>query len=161
MAGFGGAAAAPKGKGKKAAKAVKLTLSPRRQWDTFKALVLGGSPRVKVYASLDSAEWTEVGEVAVAEPGTAQQAAQYNKRLILEHAARMKPKYALKAKELVAGVAGADGAPEKVVKNEMPSSLESGFEGAPDPTGMYKKAAAATFSSDPTAIIGSNFENKN
>ena len=76
MAGFGGAAAKPaKGKGKKAAKVDKTSgVKPRAQWDKFKDLVANGAPRVQVFASLDGEAWTEVGEVAVAEPGTAQQA---------------------------------------------------------------------------------------
>ena len=87
-------------------------------------------------------------------------AVQYNKRLILEHAARVKPALALKAKQLVAGIANADGEPEAHTKVEVPEGLVSGFEGLPDASGMYKKSTGTTFGSDPTAIIGNNFENK-
>jgi hypothetical protein len=163
MAGFGASTPAkPKGKGGKKAKAAKPaakpSASPRRQWDTFKELVSGGAPRVKVFAQLDEA-WTEVGDVSVASPGTATQAALANKRLILEHAPRIKPGLLLRAKELKLGVEGADG-PELLKKEDVPADLVSGFEGMPDPSGMYSKVKATSFGSDPTAIIGSDFTNK-
>ena len=43
-----------------------------------------GAP-AQVFGGL-AGKWTAVGEVAVKAPGTAEQAAQFNKRLILEHA---------------------------------------------------------------------------
>ena len=161
MAGFG---AAPKGKGsakgkkgaksKKAAAPPSAELSPKRQWDRFKELVSGGAPRTAVFASLDD-KWTEVGDVAVASPGTPEQAAQFNKRLILEHAPRVKPALRLRARELVVGIVGADGEPVALAKQEVPADLESGFEGAPDSSGMYSHQRGTTRTSDPTAIVGS------
>ena len=85
--------------------------------------------------------------------------AQFNKRLILEHATRVKPAYALKSKDLIAGVAGASGEAEKLVRQELPADLMCGFEGASDATGMYRKTAGISFRSDPTAIIGTDFSN--
>ena len=165
MAGFGGAAPASKGKkgksGKKGKAASKPAndVSPKRQWDRFKELVSDGAPRIKVYAQLDES-WTEVGDVAVKAPGTGAMAAMFNKRLILEHAVRVKPSLTLRARELKAGFAGADGEPELLTKQEMPADLLCGFEGLPDSSGMYSKVKPTTHGSDPTAIIGSDFTNK-
>ena len=74
----------------------KATLSPRRQWDKFKELVSGGAPRHRVYAQLEG-KWTECGEIAVS-GGTAAQGAQFNKRLILEHAVRINPALTVRAR---------------------------------------------------------------
>ena len=75
-------------------------------------------------------------------------------------ACRVKPALALKAKELKCGVAGDDGTPTVLQKQEMPEGLICGFEGAPDASGMYSKVKATSFGSDPTAIIGSDYKNK-
>ena len=66
------------------------------------------------------------------------QAAQFNKRLILEHACRVKPALALKSKELVCGVAGDDGEPVVLVRQDLPDDLVCGFEGAPDASARYR-----------------------
>ena len=159
MAGFGGGAASAKSSkkgGKKATKAPKKTASgpsPRKSWDDFKELVSGGEPRIRVYAQLPDDKWHEVGDVAVAPPGTGAQAAQANKRLILEHAPRVVPALALRAKELVCGVDGADGEPVVLTKQEMPADLVSGFEGEADASKMYKSVGGTTRNSDPTKII--------
>lgn len=151
LAGFGGASS--KGKSKKT-KAKEASLSPKRQWDKFKELVSSGAPRVKVYAQLDE-KWTEVGDVAVDASGTSAQAAQFNKRLILEHAVRVNPALQLRARELQLGIEGSDGSPEALAKQSVPLGLSCGFEGLPDSTGKYAKVRGATMKTDPTAIIGS------
>ena len=158
MAGFG-ASAPKKGGGKKKGGAKKAgtsgtQVSPKRQWDIFKELVSSGEKRTAVFAQLDG-KWTEGGDVAVSPPATAAQAAQVNKRLILEHAPRVKPALQLRAKELVAGVLGADGEPELLTKQEVPEGIVCGFEGAADASGMYAKVRGTTKNSDPTAIMGS------
>ena len=158
MAGFGGAAAKKGGrKGAKPKVDKKAGLSPRRQWDKFKELVSDGASRHKVYAQFED-KWTEAGEIAVS-GGTAAQGAQFNKRLILEHAVRVNPSLLLHARELTAGVEGADGEPAAFGKQEIPAGIVSGFEGLPDASGMYSKVAGTTRNSDPTAIIGSAARN--
>jgi hypothetical protein len=153
MAGFGGAGAKKAG-AKKAKVDKKAALSPRRQWDKFKDLVSSGADRHKVFARLDD-KFYECGDVAVA-GGTVAQAAQYNKRLILEHAVRVNPALTLRARELITGIAGADGEPEVLEKQEKaPDGMECGFEGLADASGMYSKVAGTTRNSDPTAIMGS------
>ena len=168
MAGFGGAAAPSKKKagakkGKKAKAPKAEGLSPKRQWDIFKELVSGGQPRHPVFARLDDNDWVEVGDVAVAAGGTAEQAAHAQKRLALEHAPRVAPKLALRAKDLVLGVAEKEGDEVVLVKKPaevLPEGVACGFEGRPDSSGMYRKIGQTTANSDPTAILGKNFENK-
>jgi hypothetical protein len=157
MAGFGGAPkkASIKKSGAKGSAASKL--SPKRQWDTYKELVKRkkGVEACGVHARLDD-KWHNVGTVAVdMATGTVLQAAQANKRLILEHAARVNPALALKAKDLVAGIAREGEDPIELVKQQLPEGLRSGFEGLPDASGFYTKTRGATRNSDPTAIIGS------
>ena len=159
MAGFGASkpkkgGGKKKGSAKKAVRATAMDVSPKRQWDKFKELVSSGEKRTAVFAQLDG-KWTEVGDVAVAPPATAAQAAQVNKRLILEHAPRVKPALQLRSKELVAGIAGADGEPELLTKQEVPEGIVCGFEGAADASGMYAKVRGTTKNTDPTAIMGS------
>merc|ERR1719399_397285 len=100
MAGFGAPAAKGKAKGGK-------EIAPKRQWDQYKALVKSGAKPVAVFAKLDNA-WAEVGSVAVSS-GPPAQAAQLQKRLILEHAVRVEPTFASRGRELELGVAGEDG----------------------------------------------------
>lgn len=102
MAGFGAAKPAG-GKGKagfgskgKVPKKKEL-VSPKRQWDSYTRITEAGVKPIKVFAR-DTAkdggdEWMLVGNLAIdAADGSAEQAAQYQKRLILEHAARMSPR---------------------------------------------------------------------
>ena len=49
-------------------------------------------------------DWLLVGRIAVAQPGTLQQAAQYQKRLILEHAAKISKRLRLQRRHLVCGL---------------------------------------------------------
>ena len=101
MAGFGAAKPAG-GKGKagfgskaKAPKKKEL-VAPKRQWDSYTRLTEAGAKPVKCFArdgAKDGDEWMLVGNLAIAAAdGSAEQAAQYQKRLILEHAARMSPR---------------------------------------------------------------------
>jgi hypothetical protein len=149
MAGFGAPA------GGKSAKPVvaKTELSPKRQWDKFKELVADGSPRHRVFVQLDD-KWTEVGDLAVAPPGTPAQAAQYNKRLIMEHASRVAPALALRSTELKLGIEGENGEPVLLTKQEVPDKLMCGFEGEADASGKYKSIRGTSRNSDPTTILG-------
>jgi len=62
-----------------------------------------------------------------------------SERCALEHATRVSPKLALKAKSLECGFATADGgAPGPLQKVEAADAATAGFEGAPDATGRYK-----------------------
>ena len=101
MAGFGGDKPAG-GKGKagfgskgKAPKKKEL-VSPKRQWDSYTRITEAGVKPVKVFARDGATEgdvWMLVGQLAIdAAEGSAEQAAQYQKRLILEHAARLSPR---------------------------------------------------------------------
>ena len=75
--------------------------------------------------------------------------------MILEHAPRVNPTLLTRARELVAGVAGADGGPVLLTKQEIPVDLHSGFEGLPDASGKYAAVRGVSRNSDPTAIVGS------
>lgn len=140
MAGFGSSAAkGGKKSGKNAVKPAKLSM--KRQWDRFNELSKSGAPRTPVFArvtgDVDDA-WTAVGEVACAEGVPVAAAVQLHKRFILEHAARVSPKLALKAKSLECGFASAGGAPGLLEKTDPADAASAGFEGAPDASGRYK-----------------------
>ena len=69
----------------------------------------------------------------------------------------------LRAKDLVLGVAEKEGDEVVLVKKPaevLPEGVACGFEGRPDSSGMYRKIGQTTANSDPTAILGKNFENK-
>jgi len=152
MAGFGGPK--PAASKKKAAKGgpVKKTkgaaLQPKRQWDVYRKLVNEqGTVPASVFALVPGEEekWIEVGRV-VADPaaGTAEQAAQMHKRLILEHAVRCHPVLAPKSNSLRCGIkigdAGDESQPSVLQKVEVPDSLTQqacGFEGKEDPVSGY------------------------
>ena len=77
-----------------------------------------------------------------------------------EHAPRVAPKLALRAKDLVLGVAEKEGDDVALVKKPaevLPEGVACGFEGRPDSSGMYRKIGQTTANSDPTAILGKNF----
>ena len=133
MAGFG---TKPK-KAKDSAK--KAALSPKKQWDRFKDLVKGGAPRVAVYARVRGTDaWTRVGDVACSSGVTPVAAAALHKRLVLEHAVRVAPQLAPKARELECGYAAAgDGAPILLEKTEPAAMADAGFEGLPDASARY------------------------
>ena len=101
MAGFGAAKpAGSKGKAgfgsKGKAPKKKELVSPKRQWDSYTRITEAGVKPIKVFArdtAADGDVWMLVGNVAIdAADGSAEQAAQYQKRLILEHAARLSPR---------------------------------------------------------------------
>ena len=96
MAGFGAAKPAGSKKGKAKAPKKKELVAPKRQWDSYTRITEAGAKPVKCFArdaAKDDDEWMLVGNLAIAAvDGSAEQAAQYQKRLILEHAARMSPR---------------------------------------------------------------------
>ena len=68
-----------------------------------------------------------------------EEAVQYQKRLILEHAMRMSPRLRVAKATLECGL-GEEGAVSKVAKPaDMPEVVVCGFVGAPDPGGFYAK----------------------
>lgn len=139
MAGFGGSSGSKKAAGKKAAKPAAAKLSMKRQWDRFNELVGSGQPRIPVFARIPGEQWTAVGDVACA-PGVAAAAGvQLHKRFILEHAARVSPSLALKAKSLEAGFTEGDASePSPLEKVDAADATKAGFEGAADPSARYK-----------------------
>ena len=91
MAGFGAKQVA---KGKKAKAPKKAKLSPKAQWDKYRAMLKENSPTVAVSARVKGAlgvTWHDVGFVSVRREADAQAATQFHKRLILEHALRLHP----------------------------------------------------------------------
>ena len=70
-----------------------------------------------VFARLpeEGEKWLNVGGVIVEAPGSRIQAVNAHKRLILEHAARMHPKLAVRSRELVCGFIETGEAPGEVV----------------------------------------------
>jgi len=150
MAGFGAAKPAG-GKGKagfgskgKAPKKKEL-VSPKRQWDSYTRITEAGVKPIKVFArdtAADGDVWMLVGNVAIdAADGSAEQAAQYQKRLILEHAARLSPRLKVAQATLDTGLEVL-GEPAKLVKpDNMPESLTCGFLGEPDPGGFYARGS--------------------
>lgn len=137
MAGFGAAKPAKaKGKAKK-----PPGISTKSSWDMFREL--RSSDKVltsSVFAKLpeDEAKWMNVGGIIVEAPGSRVQAVTAQKRLILEHAARLHPKLALRSRELLCGYSDTeDGvyrggevlALEKCAAPE--SAFRSGFQGLP------------------------------
>eukprot|EP00900_Chrysochromulina_parva_P023994 jgi/Chrpa1/6228/Chrysochromulina_OHIO_Genome00019351-RA len=143
MGGFGGGGS--KGTQERKAKTPKPGDSTAKQsWELFRQL--RDSDKVQattVFARLpdDDAKWLNVGGVIVEAPGNRQQAVNQNKRLILEHAARLHPRLALRSRELVCGYIETGEAPGEVVyltKCDVPPELRSGFQGLPDiKSGMY------------------------
>tara|TARA_B100000795_G_C22779312_1_gene431463 strand:- start:20 stop:718 length:699 start_codon:yes stop_codon:yes gene_type:complete len=177
MAGFGAAKPAG-GKGKagfgskgKAPKKKEL-VSPKRQWDSYTRITEAGVKPIKVFArdtAADGDVWMLVGNVAIdAADGSAEQAAQYQKRLILEHAARLSPRLKVAQVSLEDSNPNPDanpspspnpspnpkqatldtglevlGEPAKLVKpDNMPESLTCGFLGASAPPSARPRAAA-------------------
>lgn len=142
MAGFGGAS--KKGAGKKDKPASKATkLSMKRQWDRHQELVGSGSPRNLVFARIPGdEEWTPVGDVAAASGVDVAAAVQLHKRFILEHATRVSPRLALKAKSLECGFAAVGDEPSLLISKGLSPADPSGagFEGAPDPSARYAAA---------------------
>eukprot|EP00320_Phaeocystis_rex_P020429 CAMPEP_0119062504 /NCGR_PEP_ID=MMETSP1178-20130426/6075_1 /TAXON_ID=33656 /ORGANISM="unid sp, Strain CCMP2000" /LENGTH=166 /DNA_ID=CAMNT_0007043791 /DNA_START=130 /DNA_END=630 /DNA_ORIENTATION=- len=142
MAGFG----ASKKKASKA-KARKKKLPPggmtaKESWDVFRELRSSDNVlTTTVFARLPDDKWLNVGGVIVEAPGSRMEAVNAHKRLILEHAARMHPKLAVRSRELVCGFIETGEAPGAVVPLErcpVPPDLRAGFQGLPDAkSGMY------------------------
>ena len=140
MAGFGASK-----KAKKPAKKAPAGPTAKQSWEVFREL-RSSSDNVQtttVFARLpdDDEKWLNVGGVIVEAPGTRIQAVNAQKRLILEHAARMHPKLAVRSRELVCGFIETGEAPGEVVpleKCQVPPELVCGFQGLPDiKSGMY------------------------
>eukprot|EP00965_Chrysotila_dentata_P251755 6210248-Pleurochrysis_carterae.AAC.2 len=104
MAGFGKAAPSQVTTKKNKAGKKAPPLSAKRQWDRYSALLKDGCSPCDVYArdgSDDNDEWALVGSIAFDKAGSAQASAMCQKRLILEHAARMFPRLKLQKASLV------------------------------------------------------------
>ena len=155
MAGFGAAKPAG-GKGKagfgskgKAPKKKEL-VSPKRQWDSYTRITEAGVKPIKVFArdtAADGDVWMLVGNVAIdAADGSAEQAAQYQKRLILEHAARLSPR--LK----VAQVSLEDSNPNPDA-NPSPSPNPSPNQNRRPSTLVSRSSASLQSSSSPTTCL--------
>lgn len=116
-------------------------LSPRTQWNKYNELEKAGAT-APVYArdsATDADEWQKVGTVAAANVGELAAAAQYQKRLILEHACRMYPRLALAQKTLEGGLEVSDNSVEPLGKGVVENPPESGFFGEPDPGNFYSR----------------------
>ena len=142
MAGFG--ASKKEATKAKAPKKPPSGMTAKQSWDLFREL--RSSDKVlttSVFARLpeDGEKWLNVGGVIVEAPGSRTQAVNAHKRLILEHAARMHPKLAVRSRELVCGLIETGEAPGAVVPLErcpVPPDLRAGFQGLPDiNSGMY------------------------
>jgi len=157
MAGFGGAAAAPKKSkptkpvGKAASKAAHkasraTALSARRQWEYHSELLKSGGATTCVWArpaeAEDGTEWIEVGSISAKGASDLAAAAHAQKRLILEHAGRVSPKL-LVLKRLECGFGDDVASVSAVAKGPAPEGATSdyGLVGLPDPGGFYMKGA--------------------
>ena len=152
MAGFGGGASKKKSK---KVKAKPSGVSAKQSWELFRELRSSDQVLTStVFAKLpdEDAKWLNVGGVIVEAPGSRAQAVTLNKRLILEHAARIHPNLALRSRELVCGYIETGEAPGEVVpleRCEVPSDLRAGFQGLPDiKSGMYMIGAGRVRSSN-------------
>ncbi len=128
------------GKAKTATKPASA-LSPRTQWNKYNELEKAGAT-APVYArdsATDADEWQKVGTVAAANVGELAAAAQYQKRLILEHACRMYPRLALAQKTLEGGLEVSDDSIEPLGKGVVEDPPASGFVGEPDPGNFYSR----------------------
>ena len=142
MAGFG--AGRKKATKAKAPKKAPSGVTAKQSWELFRELRSSDNVlTTSVFARLpeEGEKWLNVGGVIVEAPGSRTQAVNAHKRLILEHAARMHPKLALRSRELVCGFIEAGEAPGEVVPLErcpVPPDLRAGFQGLPHvPSGMY------------------------
>uniref|UniRef100_A0A7S0LCN2 Uncharacterized protein n=1 Tax=Coccolithus braarudii TaxID=221442 RepID=A0A7S0LCN2_9EUKA len=144
MAGFGTPLPQKKGAGKASKKGggKKIAaLSAKKQWEKHTALLKGGNT-ANVHArdgSVDDDAWELVGSVGFESSGSAEAAASFQKRLILEHAKRMFPRLAVKQSALECGVEDDDGKITKLSKVETQPDLNCGFVGEADAGGFYSK----------------------
>jgi hypothetical protein len=139
----GGAPSKKKAKAK-AQKKAPSGVTAKQSWDLFRELRSSDNVlTTSVFARLpeEGEKWLNVGGVIVEAPGSRTQAVNAHKRLILEHAARMHPKLAVRSRELVCGFIETGEAPGEVVpldKCPAPPDLRAGFQGLPHvPSGMY------------------------
>ena len=149
MAGFGAPSGPKKGKAKgKAAAAKPEGLNAKRQWEIFRELRDRSDQVVttSIYARLPSEKWLSVGGVIVEAPGTRIQAVAKHKKLILEHAARLHLKLAMRPRDIEVGfsdtsvesLSADDARIEPLSKCSIPADLVAGFQGLPDQkSGMY------------------------
>ena len=142
MAGFGGSVS--KGSKKNSAKKSASGLSAKQSWELFRELRKSDQVlTTTVFARLpeEGEKWLNVGGVIVEAPGSRIEGVNVNKRLILEHAARLHPKLAVRSRELLCGFIETGEAPGEVVQLERcpaPAGLRAGFQGLPDKkSGMY------------------------
>ena len=137
MAGFG---AKQPAKGKKAKAPKKAKLSPKAQWDKYRAMLKEDAPTVPVSARVKGAlgvKWHDVGFVSVRKEADAQAATQFHKRLILEHALRLHPQLVADKEFLECGHGDP---PVSLEKTE--AECECGFMGVPDPASGYYTAGS-------------------
>eukprot|EP00316_Scyphosphaera_apsteinii_P017207 CAMPEP_0119302822 /NCGR_PEP_ID=MMETSP1333-20130426/4358_1 /TAXON_ID=418940 /ORGANISM="Scyphosphaera apsteinii, Strain RCC1455" /LENGTH=189 /DNA_ID=CAMNT_0007305299 /DNA_START=106 /DNA_END=678 /DNA_ORIENTATION=- len=144
MAGFGSTSnSGSTSKKKKNIKAKSPGLSAKKQWDKYKLLVSSNSHlSSEVYArdgSSEADEWALIGRVAFEKPASPEQAAFAQKRLILEHAARLYPRLSVKKAALECGLDKGTNDIAKIGKVEVPPDINCGFVGEPDPGGFYTK----------------------
>ena len=140
----GGKKKATKKKAAKAPKKAPSGVTAKQSWERFRELRSSDNVlTTTVFARLpeEGEKWLNVGGVIVEAPGSRIQAVNAHKRLILEHAARMHPKLAVRSRELVCGFIETGEAPGEVVPLEkcpVPPDLRAGFQGLPHvPSGMY------------------------
>ena len=140
----GGKKKATKKKATKAPKKAPSGVTAKQSWERFRELRSSDNVlTTTVFARLpeEGEKWLNVGGVTVEAPGSRIQAVNAHKRLILEHAARMHPKLAVRSRELVCGFIETGEAPGEVVPLEkcpVPPDLRAGFQGLPHvPSGMY------------------------
>jgi len=152
MAGFGREPAG-KGKGKKKTVApAKVPLSPRSQWDRYREHRDANLPAIAIFARVRDAEgsWFEVGDLTSL-AGDVDGAVQAQKRLILEHAVRVRVDLLPKARELECGYE-VDGTVQVCPKAVAAELGTCGFQGRAEPTGRYGKTEAEISVREPTSL---------
>lgn len=151
MAGFGGSSAAgKKGKKKKSAPS-KAPLSPRSQWDRYREHRDEDFPTTTVFARVRETEgWFEVGDVTSA-AGDLEGAVQAQKRLILEHAVRVRVDLSAKARDLECGYE-ISGTVKACAKAEAAEAGTCGFQGRADLTGRYGKTEGDISNREPASL---------
>ena len=95
--------------------------------------------------------WFEVGDVAAAADSPLDGAVQAQKRIILEHAVRVRVDLLAKARELECGF-DVDGARMACAKAEPAAAGSCGFQGRADGTGRYGKTEAEINEREPSSL---------
>jgi len=116
-------------------------LSAKRQWDAHAELVKGGGATTSVWARAAASEepWLQVGTVSAPDAAMLPVAAHAQKRLILEHAGRLSPRF-LMIKALECGYGDDADKVMPVAKGIPPEDVTCGLVGLPDPGGFYKRS---------------------